>query len=236
MKIKFNVYVTLLILTIILFIASVTYNNYTYTMILFLVIITLLKQALIKRSITEIQVNKKSIYYLLFLILIFLQLLFLQSFETTKDYFIMIVFGLLMICLILNNINNFKTLSHFYIIWAYIVLFTIVVGYWEINTGISIRSNVAYPGMKVATVGFFNQNNYSFFLAVSLPIIFYLFQLNFYYKMLAIIITINIVNIIYINDTRSILLLSWAAIIIFLFKLLIGKRKSVTILFAILSL
>src|SRR5699024_10643864 len=105
----------------------------------------------------------------------------------------------------------------------------------------NLRFHTASPEKNVAAVGFYNRNNFSFYLGVSLPVFFYLFQKSFLYKAISICSILCIFYIVYINETRSILLLILLSIFAFTFKLIINRKSllfivTVTLIFIVFIL
>ena len=167
--------------------------------------------------------SKSIVFFIVITIFLSIQLLFLERYESTLRHVLAIIFGAMIIWLMKKNINTPDRLNQLYIMWAIIIIGSLIIGFWEIVTGDSIRSSVAYPGSHVATVGFYNPNNFSFYLAISIPAIYYLLQKSLIFKIISIIGIGGIFLTVYLNNTRSILILLILSLLMVLVKLFIEQ-------------
>lgn len=214
----------------ILIISSYSFIKIVYITILILTFIYILLTLLKKRSNNLVIQSKSIVFFIVITIFLSIQLLFLERYESTLRHVSAIIFGAMIIWLMKKNINTPDRLNQLYIMWAIIIIGSLIIGFWEIVTGDSIRSSVAYPGSHVATVGFYNPNNFSFYLAISIPAIYYLLQKSLIFKIISIIGIGGIFLTVYLNNTRSILILLILSLLMVLVKLFIdGYKKTVTI-------
>lgn len=182
-------------------------------------------------------ISSVQVFFYFWVLFATLQLLISPHHQSTWEHYRSLIFGILVIFLITRFVNTLEKLKILYLVWGTCVLATIFVAYWEIFTGNSLLPMTAYPHLNVATVGFFNHNNYSFFLGLSLPIIFYWLRGNFIYQLIALFIITSTYYIVYTNNTRSVLVvLLITSIFPLINTIFVDKKQSVSRLFGIVTL
>lgn len=161
------------------------------------------------------------------------QIVFQTKTNLSWMHFQSLILGVLIIWLMSRFINSKNRLELTYKIWGICLLFTIIVGWWEILTGNHVRSSVAYPNATAATVGFFNQNDYSFFLAISLPVVLYWIKDKFIYRILGLFMLGSIYYLVYVNGSRLVLIILFVGLFIFLLNII--RTRKTGLVFLIIS-
>lgn len=219
-----------LLIFMVLLVSIYSFNTITVFVIILTLFIMLFKFFIKKKENNYIKINPYSKYLVLVAAFMFLQVLFLEKFNSTIEFFYVIIFGFIYVWIIINLLKSRYNIEKLYVIWFYVLIGTLIIAYLEINTGFRLRSNVAHPGNISATVGFYNQNNYSFYLAISLPIVLYFIQKNLMYKVMCMFVLLLMVYIVFMNSTRSILLIMAIFVLLILFFALKGRQKVIGII------
>jgi teichuronic acid biosynthesis protein TuaE len=135
-----------------------------------------------------VNTKKNELFFIGWLIFAVLQTTWTDSTDRTWLYIMALALGVIVIWFMSRLIVTKKWLDTLYSCWGFALLGTILIGLWEIITNNHFSGSGAgashYNLQNVATVGFFNPNDYSFFLVISLPIIFYWFKQKMIYKLL----------------------------------------------------
>src|SRR5699024_4305755 len=197
-----------------------------YLVIIGLSIIYLFYFLINKKYRRKIKISKYYMFFYILIVYVGVQLIFLPQNESTWEHVRSLVFGVIIIWLMSRIIYSKERLRLIYLVWGVCIVLTIIVGYWEIFTGDSLRPTTAYPHLDVATVGFYNQNNYSFYLALSLPIIFYWLQGGFIQKVAGLLTIGSIFYLVYVNDSRSVILMIFISLCALIIKLFISGQRA----------
>lgn len=184
--------------------------------------------------------GKGQLFFIAWLIYAFIQKTWIETSDSTSLYFKVILFGVVAILFMGRLITSKKHLGDLYKWWGFGLLSTILVGLWEVTTNHHFSSSGAagsyYNLQHAATVGFFNPNDYSFFLVVSLPIIFYWIKKKALYRFIGIFMLISSFYITNQNGARFIEIIYVAAVVLFLIRLLRKRKILLTYLFVSVAL
>jgi len=150
-----------------------------FRLFLVLILLLIIMQILLNKG--QLIIPTKNIrYYLLFLFIWFcyavLTLLWVRSKTNALQHIFFILIGLLIILLNVLCLKDIKNLKRFYILWLIITICLLIMGLWEHSTGnhlpISCSYEVKRPDIRIMPTGtFHNTNDYSTFLALSIPFI-----------------------------------------------------------------
>lgn len=185
----------------------------------------------------KIMIHKLSYHYIFFLfwfVYAVIQMLLIDYYtETSIRHFQALVFGIIIIYFMSIIINSKKSLENLYFVWGFGIFLTLIIGWWELVTGNHLVVLWDHFLDRV-TVNYFNPNNYSFLLSVSIPIIIYWVQKKYmFYKLIGLFMFFSSLYFVYINGSRLSILVLLLFLFIYLSKILI-KKKELFIFFIIL--
>lgn len=222
-----------LMLAVIIFVATFNISQSGYYIITLVLIVFLFNRLILNNRKIEInfRISYNTTFFSLWLFIAGFQLILLEHTESTSLHIKSLVYGIVTILILTNLIREKRTLVRVYMLWALFVALTLIIGIWEVNTGNHFRSSTAYPNGINATVGFYNPNDYSFFLSISLPLSMYFFQKNHIYKLFAFFMFVSSVYLIYINGSRSVLISILLLIVLYL--IYISRKSKKTLIFAL---
>lgn len=181
-------------------------------------------------------ISKNEIFFIVWIVYTLIQTAWIETNIKTWFYIEALIFGSIIVWIISRLIVNKKSVIFLYYAWGIGTFITIIYGLMEIFTNNHFVGSGAYfYGLKnVATVGFFNPNDYSFFLIISLPILLYLLNENKVFLLLCVITIISSIFIIYANGTRAIFLFYIGVLFMFILKL--SKKRPILFGFLIIIL
>lgn len=148
--------------------------------------------------------------------------------EITKSHYQSLVLGVLIIFLLLRCVNSVDKLKQLYNIWGIALFLSILVGWVEVVTDRLIFKSNDYELNNIATVGFYNPNDYSFLLTISLPIILYWLGKKRQGRLIGFFMLISAIYFMYMNETRLSLFVAFCLIGYYILK---RSKKSIKTLF-----
>ncbi len=171
--------------------------------------------------------TKSEYFFLIWLGYAFIQMTSVVQTSATQINMKALLFGVAVIFLTVRLIYNTEWLEKFYKIWGFSLLGTIIVALWEISTNNHLPSSGAifYRLDNVATAGFFNPNDFSFFLILSLPVIFHWIKQKGRYRLFGGFMFLSDFYINYVNGARFMLLLFILASFAFMISLVKNNKK-----------
>ncbi|QWC22564.1 O-antigen ligase family protein [Bacillus haikouensis] len=175
------------------------------------------------------KINNIGIYFFMIFWIIWSmgQIIFVQYGYQTLDHLKSLLFGTFIIWIMNKLINNKNRIDMLYTAWGTSIFITTLVGWWELLTNNHLPTSRAYIEniSNVATAGFYNQNDYGFFLALGLPIMFYWTKKKSLYKIMGIYMLVSSFYFSYVNGSRSILLIFFVALSLYLISLIKDNKK-----------
>lgn len=184
-------------------------------------------------SVKTINFIMPSYFFILWLFYATGQMFLIEFGNLTVLHYQVIIIGLILIWFMTNIISSISILHLVYKLWGMVLLLTILIAWWEIFTGNHIVNldGRSFSESSIATVNFYNPNNYSFFLSVCFPVVFYWIErLGKFYKIIGIFMFLSTFFIIYSNGSRISLLV---LIILLLFALIKMSKSQIKILLPI---
>ncbi|MGA4718498.1 O-antigen ligase family protein [Fictibacillus nanhaiensis] len=182
-----------------------------------------------------VRLGKSGVFFIVWMLYALLQTTWTITTEKTWLYINVLTLGIIIVFLMSKMITTIQWIELLYKWWGIALLGTILFGLWEVNTNNHLSSSGANPEyynlQNVATVGFFNPNDYGFFLIISLPIILYWIKKKFLYKVLGLFMLGSSFYIVFQNGARFIILLYFLVIILYLLSLIKSKRNFSILLF-----
>lgn len=169
--------------------------------------------------------------FIVWLIYAIIQLSYSAYYFRTFYHIRMLVVGLILIVILVKLVDSKAWFNRTYILWGITLLLTICIGWWEVFSGSHLPTSgaMSYSLNDVVTAGFYNPNDYSFFLGISLPVIFFWVKKKSIYKVIGYFMLLSSLYFFYLNGSRSIMLVS--VLVIFFFFIEIGiKRKGLFML------
>jgi len=170
--------------------------------------------------------SKLFLFFIVWVIYASFQMIFVEHTSRTWGHFQTLILSIAIIWLLLRLIDSKEKLDKLYTLWGFATLFSIFFGWWEVITNNHLPGSIGNLGLynvsNIATVRFTNPNDYSFFLAISLPIMLLWINRSFKYKILGIFMVISSFYFVYMNDTRSIIMIYCISILFFVF---FSKKK-----------
>ena len=163
-------------------------------------------------------------FFLTWLIYALTQMSYAVSAERAWAHIITLVVGIAIIWFMTRVFNSVDRVETLYKLWGFSALSTVIVGWWEIITGNHFANSSAYvyDFESVATAGFFNPNDFCFFLILSLPIMFHWVKGKTSYRLLGLFMIISSFYFMYVNTARFIALLFIISLSFYLIS--IGKE------------
>ncbi len=195
----------LLCLTLLLFICYVTNKSFRY-----------------KNKLTGIYS-----FFIFWLVWAMCQLMFVEHGYQTMINFSYLFIGIWVIWIMTRFIDSKERIEMLFKIWGVTLLFSILIGWWEIITFNHLPTSRAYGNgfSNVATAGFYNENDYSFFLILGLPIMLYWMKKRTAYKLIGLFMMVSSFYFHYMNGARLILVVFFAVICVHLINLVKNNRK-----------
>lgn len=216
---------------------SITLFFYRILIMALLIFVSLIFLKNKKIYISHIKVKN----YLYFLFIWFVYAIFSLGWAKTKieavREIVFLVFGFSIVFLVVyffRKLHNYKWL---YKIWILVLVFMIILGFWEVITGNHLAGSKLNTSSKYIPTGvFYNQNNFATYLALSIPFLLSLIKYkDSYKKIIGIILLFSTLYLIILTGSRANYLAVILGIIIwFLFNLNIkNKVKYIFITIAI---
>lgn len=217
-----TVYKIIYILLIIMALFQTTIIS--YFIMIFIILIYYLRVSSMNQGLLKVNYSRWIYFFLVWIFYGIGQIIFLEVTDSTIRHFNALLLGFLIIWLMTRTITSFSRLEVFYNLWGYCLLVVIILGWYEILTGNNLKEIVAYPDHFAATVGFYNKNDYSFMIGMSFPIVLYWFEGKITNKIIALFMTISALHHVFINGTRSVLLLIILILLLYVLVLLYRKK------------
>lgn len=176
-------------------------------------------------------------YFIFFIIWLFyalLQMFYVEQLPRTVNQLQVLFYGIILIFLMGKLINSPKRIETIYKFWGIGVLCTIIIAWWEILTNNHLPQSGAdfYLMENVATVTFYNPNDYCYFLALSIPVILHWIGLRGLYKVTGLFMLLSAFYIMFMNEARLIIILFALSVFAYSIKLWKEKRYKMFIFFA----
>src|SRR5690625_4846131 len=166
------------------------------------------------------------------------QIFWVEQTDRTIGHYQTLIFGTMLILLVTIFVNNKDKLVMLFKVFGIMMVVSSVFAWYEGMTGNYLNSlGVTHHNLEgIATVGFFNPNDYSMLLIVCMPLFFYwIKEYNFYYKMLAWFFIVTTFYVVYINESRSMLILFFFLLTFFMIELLRKNRFLVITIILVLG-
>lgn len=166
------------------------------------------------------------------------QIFWVEQTDRTIGHYQTLIFGTMLILLVTIFVNNKDKLVMMFKVFGIMMVVSSVFAWYEGMTGNYLNSSgVTHHNLEgIATVGFFNPNDYSMLLIVCMPLFFYwIKEYNFYYKMLAWFFIVTTFYVVYINESRSMLILFFFLLTFFMIELLRKNRFLVITIILVLG-
>lgn len=212
---------------------NITFGKLGIFNLIFSIIILVFIELIKRRKYIKLSSHVKSIllFFLIWLNYAMVQIIFIVDHDSGYKHFIVMILGIILICIISAIVNSKEMLVLLYRIWGIALLIIILVGWFELYTGIKIGESPIYFADKI-NVTYYNPNNYSFVLIISLPIIMYwISHENLYSKITGFFMYLSSFYFIYINETRLGLIIFSFATMLYLLSLM-KRRKKILLLFS----
>lgn len=173
------------------------------------------------------------LFFILWLVYGLTQFLIVNQTDRAMSHLLSLAFGICIVLFMTRIVDSKSKIELFYKIWGIGLICTIIVAWWEIITGNHLPKSgaITYNIYKAATAFHFNPNDYSFYLILSLPVIFYWIKQKFIYKVLGLCMLYSSFFIMFINQSRLALILFFVGVLVFLFELFKNKKKKQVFLF-----
>lgn len=127
-----------------------------------------------------------------------------------------LILGIIIIWFVSLVINSIDRLNSLYKLWGYSILVAVMVGWWELISGNHISGHDFNRIQNKVTVGFFNVNDFCYFLIICLPIVFHWINRGGLYKISGIFMLMSFFYFTYVNGARFIMLLLAASLVTYL--------------------
>lgn len=166
-----------------------------------------------------------------------LQLFWVVQTERTLSYYQTLIFGTLIILSMGLFIDSVKKIDTMYKIYGMTIVLSSVLAWYESLSGNYFNPSgvMQYNLQGVATVGFYNPNDYSLLLIVNMPLFLYwIKEYRIFYKVMAWFVIITTFYVAYVNETRSVVVVFFAFTLYFLFDVI--RKKGILFFLSILSL
>ncbi|MGX4668319.1 O-antigen ligase family protein [Cerasibacillus sp. JNUCC 74] len=225
--------IPILSLLVLIFISSFNLGKPSYIIVICLALLSLFYSMLKNNCLVKSAYSRYYMFFYIWVIFATIQVIYQNRFLLSSNQYQSLILGILIIWLMSKFVIEKTQLKRVYLIWGMYLLITIIIGWWEVLTGNHIRQTTAYPHLSVATVGFFNQNDYSFFLAISLPIVFFWIKGKIIYKCIGFFMLGSIFSFVFINGSRLILIIIIFILGLFLIQLFKFRNIGLIIIFVL---
>jgi len=188
-----------------------------------------------KKYRNKINTSRLFLFFVLWLFYATVQMLLVDQYIQNWSHFQTLVFGVGIIWIMTRLINSKDRIETFYKAWGFAVFLSILFGWWEVITDNHLKTSSAYSYdlNNITTVGFFNPNDYSFLLILSLPIMLFWVTKGKLLKLLGLFMIASSFYFTFMNGSRFILLVFILVIGLFTIKLAKSKKKGTFISFVL---
>ena len=151
--------------------------------------------------------------------------------DAIRNLFFLFMFFTVIWCVV-YYFRDIEDLYRFYYLWMFFLIFFVAIGLWEVATGHHLatslysRKSLINLDIKKATAVFYNPNDFSVFLALSIPFVFSFVRYgkNYLLRLAGIVLIILSIYILFSNVSRAALL---SVVIEFLFILIFLTNRNI---------